>query len=62
MALVLIHVPQIVYVALDKSHLAKTAILDDYESHPSNLVFGKQVEVKFSRLYESVQERHMDGE
>ena len=57
MALVLIHVPQIVYVALDKSHLAKTAILDDFESHPSNLVFGKQVEVKFSRLYESLEER-----
>jgi hypothetical protein len=54
---VLIHVPPIVYVALDKSHLAKIAILDDYESHPSNLVFGKQVEAKFSRVYESLEER-----
>ncbi len=61
-ALLLIHVARIVYVALDKSHLAKTAILDDYESHPSNLVFGKQVEAKFSRLYESVQERLVDDE
>ena len=57
MVLVLIHEARIVYVALDKSHLAKTAISDDYESHPSNLVFGKQVEAKFSRQYESVQER-----
>ncbi len=58
----LIHVPPIVYVALDKSHLAKTAILDDYESRPSNLVFGKQVEAKFSRLYECVHERLVDDE
>jgi len=42
---------------LDKSHLAKTAILDDYESHPSNLVFGKQVEENFLRLFESVKDR-----
>ncbi len=62
MALLLIHVARIVYVALDKSHLAKSAVLDDYESHPSNLVFGKQVEAKFSRLYESVQERILDDE
>ncbi len=61
-ALLLIHVARIVYVALDKSHLAKTAILDDYESHPSNLVFGKQVEAKFSRLYESLEERLVDNE
>ena len=53
----LIHVARIVYVALDKSQLAKTAILDDYESHPSNLVFGKQIEENFLRLFESVKDR-----
>jgi hypothetical protein len=61
-ALLLIHVARIVYVALDKSHPAKTAILDDYESHPSNLVFGKQVEAKFSRLYERLEERLVNDE
>ena len=30
-----IQVPLTVYSALDKSHLAKTAILNDYETHPS---------------------------
>ncbi len=58
----LIHVARIVYVALDKSHLAKSAVLDDYESHPSNLIFGKQVEATFSRLYESLEERISEEE